>query len=184
MSVRIAVYNEGLLPRIACLENLVRRRIGFTLIEVVAVIVVLSILSTITAVALGPTLDRQRLSQAIEKLEWFDAKARRSAQANRSTVSAKIDPSKNRLVIQTSNQQEDVSLRLPSNVEISKVQLAGKPSSTRSESIQVSPSGYSTSYAVLLKRGELSKWVLVLGGSGQVVQFDNAKDVNALLSIK
>jgi prepilin-type N-terminal cleavage/methylation domain-containing protein len=50
-------------------------RNGFTLVELVIVIVIMAILASIAAVSLGGTIDRYRMSQAAEVIERFDARA-------------------------------------------------------------------------------------------------------------
>ncbi len=158
-------------------------RNGFTLVELVIVIVIMAMLSTIAAISLGGTIDRYRIAQAAETIERFDARARRDARITDHDVRASIDRSKGRLWVDAIGTNRDSRYQLPQRVSISNIRLHRRSAVGSDLSIEVDRLGHSPSYAVELTRGKLKRWVVILGASGQVVPMDNESEVNELLSL-
>lgn len=164
--------------------NRLAMRKAFTLIELVVVMVLLALLASLTVYSLGGTMDRYRVSRAIETVELFDARARRAARTTRRGVNVTIDRKSRELLIDPIDpQQENASFQLPSKVEIEEVRFAGSKRSQKQSDFSISGQGRSTTYAIQLRRGELTRWLVVLGFSGQVVPVNNESEVDAILSI-
>ena len=164
--------------------NRLAMRRAFTLIELVVVMVLLALLASLTVYSLGGTMDGYRISRAVETIESLDARARRTARTTRRPVTVTLDRKHRELVINPIDPREDtVSFRLPGRVVVEKIQLARKSSSRKDSKIAINGQGRSPPYAIQLRRGELTKWLVVLGFSGQVVPVDNEGEVNAILSI-
>lgn len=157
-------------------------RRAFTLIELVVVMIIMGTLASMVVYSLGGTIDRHRMSQAVETIEIFDARARRTARTLRGAVNARIDRSEGKLSVNADRPGHDVSFRLPSRVEITEIRFGSKQLRGRETGFRVSAQGRSASYAVQLQRGKLTKWLVVLGFSGQVVTMDKEGEVNAILS--
>ncbi len=158
-------------------------RKAFTLIELVVVMVVLALLASLTVYSLGGTMDRHRLSRAIETIEMFDARARRTARTTQHAVTATIDRSRGQLSIDTHRNPQAVSFRLPSRVAIGDVRFGTTRRVERESKIEINGQGRSVTYAIQLRRGKLTRWLVVLGISGQVVAMENVGEVNAILSL-
>ncbi|MGI9472561.1 MAG: pilus assembly FimT family protein [Rubripirellula sp.] len=157
-------------------------RDAFTLIELVIVIVIMAILSTLAVVSLRGTMDRYLISQAAETVERFDARARRDASRMRQPIRAAIDRNRKRLTIDTPG-PGNAKYHLLNRVEIGKVRLSRRVTVGNQFKIQFSREGASPTYAVELRRGEMSQWLLVLGTSGQIVPLRNEGEVDAILSL-
>jgi prepilin-type N-terminal cleavage/methylation domain-containing protein len=163
-----------------------RGRTAFTLIEVVIVVVIMAILATLAVVSLGGIIDRYQLSRAIEAIEMFDARARRDARCGRQPVQATIQPSKRRLMIAPSGNESDrqaTLFHLPGSVDIKEFRLRRQVAAGRDLEIQFNREGWSPTYAVQLQRGNMSRWLVVLGISGQVIELDNGGEVDEILSL-
>ena len=157
-------------------------RNGFTLVELVVVMVLLGILSSLAVYSLGGTMDRHRMSTAIESIEMFDAAARRAARSSQQRVVAAIDRSAGRLSIQSPTNREAISFTLAPQITIAQIRVAGNRGLPGDAQINVNGEGRSPSYAIELQRGALKQWLVVLGFSGQVVTLRNEGEVNAILS--
>lgn len=165
-----------------------RRRIrrAFTLIEMTVVIAILALLTTMATLSLGGVMDRYRLSRAAEAIEAFDARARRSARLSREGFEAIIDRRDRELTIPAADRGrriETAQYRLPRNVEISDIRMRRKVALGQKVAIRFSDQGASPTYAVELRRGKRTRWLVVLGISGQVVAVANEGEADALLSI-
>lgn len=157
-------------------------RDAFTLIELLIVIVIMATLASLAVVSLRGTMDRYLLSRAAETLERFDARARRDASTLRQPIRVAIDRNRKRLTIDSPGPSK-AHYDLPHRVDIGKVRLSRRVTLGNSFKIQYSREGVSPTYAVELRRGEMSKWLLVLGTSGQIVPLNNEGEVDAILSL-
>lgn len=154
-----------------------RRRKGFTLIELVVVIAIIALLSTLAVMSLRGTIDRYHLSQAVQTVELSDASARRLARATDQMVVATIDRHHNRWRI------GDRSFQIPTAVEIESIALGRRAIAGSEVDIDYSRDGWSPTYALQLKRGEIEQWIVVLGASGQVVSVRDRGEADALLRL-
>lgn len=152
---------------------------AFTLIELVVVMVLIGIMTAMAVLSLGGTMDRYRLTQATETFQTFDARARRQARSARRTIEATIEKDKRRLVIAQPSKQ----FRLPDSVEIKTVRISQQAVPRTKVKLRFDSAGHSPTYAVEFRKGKLSKWLVILGTSGQTIAMDNVGEVNALLSL-
>jgi general secretion pathway protein H len=152
------------------------RKDGFTLIEVVVVVAIMALLATIGAVSLRGTIDRYYLSQARQAIEISDAKARRIARTTGRPVLMNVDRLEKQIEIHES------TFRIPAGVEIASVEMASRLSGGTQIGIPFSDDGWSPTYAIELKRGELGQWIVVIGASGQVVRVNEEGAANELLT--
>ena len=167
-----------------------KTRSGFTLVELVIALVILVILSSVAALSLSGTMDRYQLARATETIEMFDARARRDARSSGQSLQTRIDTGRGELHIEsTSNDrgsgdsQRIRTFRLPRNVVIQDIQLAKKVVIGRSFDTIINPQGQGISYAVHLTRGPISRWLVVLGASGQAIQVQDQREANEILSL-
>lgn len=158
-------------------------RNAFTLIELVVVILIMAILSTIAAVSLGGTIGKYDLSRASETIERFDANARRQARVTHAPVEMLIDRNRNRLNVDASGGDRDSSYTLPGRVEISNIRLHRSFSVGRSFEMSVSAEGQSLTYAVELTHGKMKRWLIFVGISGQVIHAESEDEVDALFAM-
>lgn len=161
-------------------------RQAFTLIELIAVLVILGLLSIIASLSLGGVMDRYQLTRAAETLQSFDAKARREAARSRETLEGVISNGQHTLVIREAADQNStqwIRYQLPRTVTITETRVSRKVISGRELTIPFRHGGCSPTYAVQLRRGRMSRWIVVLGISGQVIPVDGEEQVDALLSL-
>ncbi|MEM1068736.1 MAG: prepilin-type N-terminal cleavage/methylation domain-containing protein [Planctomycetota bacterium] len=153
------------------------RRTGFTLIELVVVLVIMALLVSIAAVSLRGTMDRYHLNQAKQVIISSDAKARRQARSIERPLVMTIDRRKRQIRIGES------IFRIPAAVEVASVDTGRRVTVGTEVEIDFGRSGWSPSYAVELKRGSASRWIVVLGGSGQVLTVEDREAADELLSL-
>ena len=158
---------------------------GFSLVELVVVLVLMAILASMATVSIRGVIIRQRLARAAEVVEQFDTALRRSARNGRRRVVGVIDRSRRRLVIGQVNGKAR-TFSLPKQVSIDSVRLGsvrlGQSPSTSSETqITAAGDGSSASYAVRLVSGQTRRWVLLAGGTGQVIHDLDSTSVDSLL---
>lgn len=132
----------------------------------------MSLVASMATLSLRGFTVRQKLAQAAERVEQFDLALRRAARRDRKGAIGIIDGGQGQLSIPKINK----TIQLPSQVDIEMV-LTG---SSRERGVPVSPDGSSPSYAVRLSTGKAFRWVLIVGGSGQVIHDADATLVNAV----
>ncbi len=147
------------------------------MIEVVVVVTIMALLATIASVSLRGTIDRYYLSQARQTIEISDAKARRVARATGQPVVLNLDRLKKQFEIQKS------TFQIPAGVEIESVEMASRVIVGSQVGIPYSDNGWSPTYAIELKRGEVGQWIVVIGPSGQVVRVNGEGEANELLTL-
>lgn len=157
-------------------------RNAFTLIELVVAIVIMAILSTIAAMSLRGTMGKYDLTRAAETIERFDANARRQARVTDESVELSIDRNKKRLMVNVGGIDRDATYKLPGRVTISNIRLHRRFVAGNNFAIEVSENGQSPTYAVELTRGEMKRWLIIIGASGQVIPTESEDEVDALFS--
>lgn len=158
-------------------------RSAFSLVELIVVLVILAMISSIAVLSVGNTIDRHLISTASETIEVFDARLRREARAFRQPITASFNGITGELVFPQSDSSE-AAFRLPRRVKVASL-LTSESRANRSELIlTVGTDGRSTSYAVELEKGESTQWLVVLGGSGQVVRRKDKRSVDELLQLE
>lgn len=170
------------------------RRSAFTLLELVIVMLILAILSALAVVSFRSVIDRQQMMLAIESFRRFDAQARREARLQGTTIPVAIDRGRGQL--RWGSGTRNRVFRLPRQIEIAELRAsadratAGNLSRAGSRSITSSTAGLyyaadgsSPTYALKLARGDLQRWFVVLGLSGQVVPCDREEQVDAIFRL-
>lgn len=158
-------------------------RNAFTLIELVVVIVIMAILSTIAAMSLSGTMGQYDLARAAETIERVDASVRRQARVTHASVELSIDRNKKRLTVDVGGSGRDATYKLPRRVTISNIRLHRRIVADNNFAIEVSGSGQSPTYAVELTRGEMKRWLIIVGASGQVIPAESEDEVDALFAL-
>jgi prepilin-type N-terminal cleavage/methylation domain-containing protein len=162
------------------------QRAAFTLIEMMVVILILAIVTSMASLSLGGVMDRYQLGRAAETLEAFDSQARREASRSREGVLAIIRRGTNELILRNAAGQSMRArshYRMPRKVEIGVVRMQRKALAARDVTITLSDRGRSPTYAVELKLGAMSRWIIILGISGQVIPAQSEDQVDAILSL-
>lgn len=137
------------------------KRKGFSLIELVVVLVIMGLVAGLASQSLRGVSTRKKLADAAAQVQAFDTAIRRAALTSRRPVVGVIDRAKRRLQVRADEQRD---FPLPKGVTIGRVDLSG----ANSRQVVVQPDGSSVSYAIRMDADDISRWVIVAGGSGQV----------------
>ena len=156
-------------------------RFAFTLIELVVVVVIIALLSSLAVMSFGGTMDRYALNRAAETVQSFDSRARRDARTSRTAVTGTIE--RRRDTFRLGQGRQAPEFHLPRAVNIADIRVDRRAVSAAEVQLQFNSDGVSPSYAVQLQRGESSLWMVVLGVSGQVVTLQSEREVNAILAL-
>ena len=163
-----------------------RARSAFSMVEMVVVIAILAMLTSMATLTLGGAMSRYEISRAADTIQICDAKARRAARLSRQPIESSFDRGEQELTLDLPNRSgslDEQRFRLPRTVEIGDFRLRRKGVVGNRVDIPYSPQGASPTYAIELRRGKMSRWLVVLGLSGQVISVDTEGEVDALLSI-
>jgi len=154
-------------------------RRGFSLIELIVVIVLLAIVAATASLSLRGYVQRHRLARAAETLGRFDLALRAEARRKRAIVTGMIEPRRGRLTVQATEPYR--TFDLPASVRVGTVRVGQVMSSSRRRQIAVNPIGDSPSYAIEVVSGSTSRWVFFSGGCGQQVNDLDRDQIAALL---
>ncbi len=156
---------------------------GFSLIELVVVLVLMAVIASLATLSLRGVIARQRLGRAIEVIEQFDTALRRSARDQRRQVAGVIDRGRGRLTVDPSGDPSR-TYTLPRQVSIDAIRFGPVSSSRTGSQIIANADGSSPSYALRLASGDTRRWIFLVGGSGQVVDDFNDMAVDLALGMR
>ncbi len=153
-------------------------RDAFTMLELVAVLVMLGLISTLGMLAVSGQLDQARLNHLAQSIANADRKERDASRKSPTAGSLTIDKSMKRLRYENS----DHTIDLKDNLKIAELIIGSGKSNERS--VIFSHAGQSSTYALRLesKRGAM-RWIVIIGMTGQVLFNDDSNEVRSLLAL-
>ena len=151
-------------------------RRGFSLIELMVVTVLLAIMAALASVPVSGALARHDLSRSAQQIQLFDLRLRHEAELENAIVKGLIDPRAGRLIVSVDGAPVK-SFQLPESVVVQATRDVDR-------GIEVTKEGDSRSYAIQLACRGATQWVLVVGGSGQVLVDLDQRSVKSLLEIE
>jgi prepilin-type N-terminal cleavage/methylation domain-containing protein len=153
-------------------------RQAFTMLELVAVLVMLGLISAFGMFAVSGQLDQARLSHLAQSIANADRKERDASRKSPTAGSLTFDKSMRRLRYENSVHTID----LKDNLKIAELIIGSGKSNERS--VVFSHAGQSSTYALRLesKRGAMN-WIVVIGMTGQVLFSDDSNQVRSLLAL-
>lgn len=154
-------------------------RAAFTLIEVTVACVILAVIAGVVAFSLRDRIRATQLVQANNRIEAADQAARSVARSNGRGATLTFDRADNEIRVEVGRKTHKI-VRLPAAVSLSSLRI-GKSRSRTNGGLLVSALGQSATYAVELRYGKQSRWIVVSGLSGQAYQTREPEQVNALL---
>ncbi|MFP4354512.1 MAG: prepilin-type N-terminal cleavage/methylation domain-containing protein [Phycisphaerae bacterium] len=167
-------------------------RRGFTLIEVMAVVMVLAVLAGAAAWTMTEQLRSRRSLTAIEQLTGADRTARLAARSNGGSTRLEIDLDAG-LSVRYDQPEGALAARrahpiqLPDGTEMRRVWLhlpSGKVEVRHGRvSIPYSTEGSSPTYAIELARADQAQWLVVAGLTGQTFLQQETHHVEALFTL-
>ena len=164
---------------------------GFTAVEMLAVLALLGLMSGITMLSLAGLHHASEASQIASRLAFADAMIREAARRRGAPLRLVLDATAGELreapVKRDGNDDEDGRrsrrvYRLPDGWRIDRViASAGAGPGFDATSIRISPHGQSASYAVKFGNGRTSRWIVVLGMTGQRIDANDEQEIRDIL---
>ena len=158
-------------------------RLGFSLIELIVVVLLMGILASMTTISVRGAIVRGRLTRAADLVQRFDVALRRAARSERRPVVGQIDRKRGRLTIDAGGNEPRL-ITLPKHVLIETIRFRASTGSSRSNRIIADRDGASPTYALRLSSGGSQRWVLLVGGTGQVIHGLDSVSVNSFLAFR
>lgn len=163
-----------------------RIRLAFTLLELIAVLVLLGLISTIAMFSVVGHVEQSELVRLSQELASADRKERYASRQSYLPGGLVFDRSKQRFQYQNSKRTIEVGKRIKTADFIINTLQSDKQSDTQSDkgSVLFAQSGQSPTYAIRLEssRGAM-RWVLVIGMTGQVLFTDSIEDVRSVMAM-
>ncbi|MEO1524022.1 MAG: prepilin-type N-terminal cleavage/methylation domain-containing protein [Planctomycetota bacterium] len=149
-------------------------RRGFSLVELVVVLLLLAILASMAAYSARGVVAKNRLARAVETVEQFDQALRRAARYERREITGVIDRQRGTLSVE--NGSDEHRFRLPGRVSIESLKMEGSGGG-----LVAFGDGSTRSYAVELESDRARVFVVFAGGTGQVLHLNDVATVRAIL---
>lgn len=145
------------------------RRRGFTAIEVIAVLFLAALLTSLTALSLRGIVRPAELDDVADRLGVCDAMVRASARQNHRPTRLTFDASRGDVGetrVGSSGETTRSVCRLPEGWRMERMLAAHGREGFGTLEVPISARGLSPAYAVLLARGDDKRWVVVSGMTG------------------
>lgn len=175
-------------PRRAQPVRLTATRGAFTLVEVVAVLLLVAVLGATVTVSLNATRRASRLQDAVERLKDYDAAARDRARSSGRAMRLAFGTTSSRLqrVDATTGRPEGATIEFDRGVTVERVWIASEEGAAAATSGDVvcSSLGQTDSYAVLLLSANAARqWVVFAGLTGEVRLLKNDVEVEEIFKL-
>ncbi len=165
-------------------------RSAFTLLEIMAVVVLIGIVCAGAVLRFGPVLENARLGASADQLVDFEALVRRVCQNSNQSAALRFDLQESKLEAQfvsgkQSQSADEAELRhwraIP-GVRLKNVQLPGRHFKVHNQvRVRISAEGTSPTYALCLATAREERWLVVIGRSGRVFPCQEERDVRQIL---
>lgn len=168
-----------------------KRHSGFTLIEVLAVLVVLGLLAGATAWSLADTADRATAEEVFGRIAHADRLARIAAErtGQNCVLRYDLDAQQMRRVLTDADGTQEAGhvVGLPKGLAIDRIvvhQLDRVTSHERGDvTVAYSARGRSISYAVRVAHDGTHTWLIFAGLTGQMTVTDHEREVDNLFAL-
>ena len=152
---------------------------GFTLVEVIAVLVLVSLMAGTVTLSLRGNIANSRAELAVEKLQLVDRQLRDSALRSGRASSLRFDLSRGKLTRSVREQRESL---IESDIPALRFRTNEIDADGGQVAVQFLPDGTSPTYAVCLRQKESAKkWIVFAGLTGQALVTSDAGEVEQLL---
>jgi prepilin-type N-terminal cleavage/methylation domain-containing protein len=159
-------------------------RSAFTLLELLVVLVIVVLLTSVVAVRMQAPYANARLAEVLKRIEFVDGQARGHAHSFAVPWRLTFDLDRGRIYAQRtgSHDERHCELVLPDTLRIRHVVTLADEVGSGTVHINVSPRGVTETYAVCVstQTGSAS-WLLFAGVSGQVSSLEEFTDVQRVL---
>ena len=167
-----------------CVSSVVKnsRRRGFTLFELIAVILLLAIFAAAVRAPVVSMLDRITTHNTIDQLQTLDRLMRQEAKRSGKEVQLHIDPLEGTFVrTDSSSEQTPIgqAVRLQENIHIEQIRIAPEKQNfdELNAVLRCSSDGATVSYAMQIQLPSRTTWLLFAGLTGQCYELESEDDV-------
>jgi prepilin-type N-terminal cleavage/methylation domain-containing protein len=156
---------------------------GFTIIELMAVLLLMALLAGAVVYTFGPELRSARLADSVSQLAELDAMARRQAATSGRGISIVIKPDAGRAFARDSSGRLSQSVRLHPRVRVDRI-LTSSGRDTRGDvEVPVTAQGRSGSYALHLSAPrQTPRWLVIGGLGGDITESSDDEQVLRIFS--
>lgn len=154
-------------------------RHGFTIVELIAVLVLLSLVAGTVVFSLRGNVANSRAELAIEKLQLVDRQLRDSASRSGRASSLRFDVSRGKVARSVRGARD---LVIEDDIPVLRFRSKDLDADGGQVAVQFLPDGTSPTYAVCLRQnGQARKWIIFAGLTGQALVTSDAGEVEQLL---
>ena len=152
---------------------------GFTLIETMLAVLIMALLTAGVALSFSQPLKASRTADAIELVRSFDLLGRQAAITSNRNVRLVFDLSSNTLLQRDGPDLHELRthVSLPPGCRIDSLRIAGQLVSAGEAVVDISPHGWSRSYAVHLQGPGADRWLVFAGLSGQMSKVNDESQI-------
>lgn len=159
-------------------------RRAFTLLELLLVLGIICLMAGAATLQLRQPYRRVRFESVAESLVEVDRQVRSRSRAANAAGLMQIDLERRKLSIQfpAGVVASLPDYRLPSGFMLTRLRTSAGEYRGGRATVMIRPDGVSITYALLLETAEQSRWIIFLGGTGQVLLAESANEVQKLFS--
>lgn len=157
---------------------------AFTLLEIMLMLGIMALVVGTATFQFRQPYRRVRFESVAEVLVEVDRQVRSRARAANAAGLLEIDLERQKLAFQFPGglAASLPDYLLPSGFTLTSLRTSVGEQRGGRTTIVIRPDGVSISYAVLLETVEQARWIVVLGGTGQVLFLENANEVQTLFN--
>lgn len=158
---------------------------GFTLIELMAVVMILAVTSTVVIVKVHGPLRASGLRSLTDEIGGFDRLTRMQAVELDAPLLVMVDLDKGeiRRVDPEKREARGGPLSLPSGFSITQMRVRGENVESGTVSVLYSRQGLCASYAIEITGPGEKKWLLVTGLGGSITELANENEAETVLAV-
>ena len=158
-----------------------RQAPGFTLVETMLAVLLMALLASAAVLSFAEPLRTARGREAVDELIACDAGARQTAREQGRALHLTLDPAADtasRYVGQTRLAQ----VVMPAGYRIGDVLVGRRMTRDSRVEVEISPSGWSRSYAIHVKGPGFNRWVAFAGLGGQASVVQDEETVRSIIA--
>jgi type II secretory pathway pseudopilin PulG len=148
---------------------------AFTLIETMLAVLLMALLTAGVALSFSQPLKASRSADAVELVRSFDVFGRQTATASNKNVRLVFDLANGTLILRDGPDLHELRshVYLPPGCRVDSVRIGDQLVSAGEAVVDVSPNGWSRSYALHLQSPGADRWLVFAGLTGQMTEVDN-----------
>jgi prepilin-type N-terminal cleavage/methylation domain-containing protein len=162
-----------------------RKHLGFTLLELLVVLTLVAMLTSVVVVKLGVPYRAARAGEVAERIAFTDQLMRAHARNFRQASRLVFDLDRGRVHVESGEQTQDThfAFEMPPGVQLEEVRIADGAKRGGRAVVESPSDGITPTYAVLLStRHGPNRWLLFAGLTGQVTYLEDERDVREMFS--